>query len=281
MQKFITIELFKVSPDGQFLELIADCPKGYQFYSFMLTAHYKMNGQEIENCFDIGDKLFKEMVGIRTNDEGKEEFVYKYSNHTHWVIRIPIKEQLNIEVPAIYTATFKARQVSRDKGPSILDWVKNDVDGVEIVEEDYKRESWKGDSFEEDEIIDSYMNSRTYQPQELEPAVAICSDVSNIYKLLMDELINQKEGDCSGISDTAIRNYLIMYAHQEALRLGHLTDAFLYFDMINNNFSKCGTFNRSCNNSGGQSSCGCSSRIQVKKSGGSSSSSSSCGCGKK
>lgn len=267
MQKFITISLFKVSPDGQFLELIADCPKGYQFYSFMLTAHYKMNGQEIENCFDIGDKLFKEMVGIRTNDEGNEEFVYKYSNHTHWVIRIPIKKQLNIEVPAIYTATFKARQVRLDEDPSILDWVNNDVDEAGIGEED--------------EITDSYMNSRTYQPKELEPAVAICSDVSNIYKLLMDELINQKDGNCSGISDTAIRNYLIMYAHQEALRLGHLTDAFLYFDMINNNFSKCGTFNRSCNNSGGQSSCGCSSRIQVKKSCGSSSSSSSCGCGKK
>ncbi len=74
-------------------------------------------------------------------------------------------------------------------------------------------------------------------------STAVASDVNNIYKNLIDQILNPGER-CTTISDEAIRNYIILYAHMLALQLDEIDDAMVYFKMINNNFDRCGNFNR-------------------------------------
>lgn len=72
---------------------------------------------------------------------------------------------------------------------------------------------------------------------------AICSDVNNIYYTLVDGIINP--GDrCTTISDEVIRNYIILYAHLQALDKREYDEALLYFKMINSHFDNCGNFKR-------------------------------------
>lgn len=251
----ISISLFRVSGDGQYLDVIIDCPHGYQFSQFDLTAQYKnANGEEQEDTFNIGDGLFYELAEIAEDGEYK----YVLSKRTHWVIRINIAEQLELpNIRAMYFATFKAKSIYL--GHSIL----NDED----------MEDWDHEHTGEEQAVRHIMYEKLGVDEIV--AQAVCSDVSDVYNNILDGVINQT-GTCDKVSDDTIRVYLILYAHQEAMRLGHYTDAWLYFKMITSNFNKCGNFARS----GNGPSCGCSnSQPFVKTS--SKSGGASCGCGKK
>ena len=83
------------------------------------------------------------------------------------------------------------------------------------------------------------------QPPETIKATAIISDVSNVYNCLMDDILslNAKCVDKT-IQDRVIRNYLILYAHQQAMQLNLIDEAYRWFKIIRNCFSPCA--NNSC-----------------------------------
>ena len=71
---------------------------------------------------------------------------------------------------------------------------------------------------------------------------AYISDVSKVYTCLMNDILSMGQNLCenSEVMDKLIRNYLILYAHQEAMHLRELTDARKYFTLLQNCFSTCG-----------------------------------------
>lgn len=93
------------------------------------------------------------------------------------------------------------------------------------------------------------------KPDETIYAKAYISDVSHVYQCLVDDILSL-DAKCTDTEaqDRVIRNYLILYAHQEALRLGHIDEATKWFYMMDNCFSgKCGCGHKRNINLG----CGC------------------------
>jgi len=67
----------------------------------------------------------------------------------------------------------------------------------------------------------------------------------------MNDILASGEGLCndSEVMDKVIRNYLILYAHQEAMHMRELKEARKYFTLLNNCFKACGgkTMTGTCN----------------------------------
>ena len=78
------------------------------------------------------------------------------------------------------------------------------------------------------------------------------SDVSHVYSCLMDDILNLGTSLCkdSDQQDDVIRNYLILYAHQEAMKLRELSDAKKYFNLLQKCFTSCNTKNSGCSTCG-------------------------------
>lgn len=69
---------------------------------------------------------------------------------------------------------------------------------------------------------------------------AVCSDVSNVYKYILLELINLTKGCCvTSIPVDIQRMFTILYAHIEAMRLQQFDDAAQFYDVLRTNFSTC------------------------------------------
>lgn len=102
-------------------------------------------------------------------------------------------------------------------------------------------------------------NDDVYQvePDELVDYM-ICSDVNDAYYYLLDHILDMSD-KCFGISEDAIRNYLILYGHQAALQQHDLEIAEMYFKLIINKFDKCGNTYRPTDKHRG-SSCNCGRR---------------------
>lgn len=83
---------------------------------------------------------------------------------------------------------------------------------------------------------------------EDENVVGICSNVNFVYENLLDLVVNFN--DCC-ISDadyeTLDRNHMILYAHQEAMRLERYEDAIYFYNIIWNLFSHCPVKGRQAN----------------------------------
>lgn len=104
-------------------------------------------------------------------------------------------------------------------------------------------------------------------PEGQEPPIysyATISDVNSVYQSILDDILGM--GDrCAGLSDEAIKKYLILYAHQAALYTEDLDEAKMLFKILINNFAKCGGSKRksncgtSYNPSYVKSNCGCKS----------------------
>ena len=99
----------------------------------------------------------------------------------------------------------------------------------------------------------------------LEETVYI-SDVSNVYSCLMNDILSLGAELCNNteVQDRVIRNYLILYAHQEAMKLRELQEAKKYFSLLTKCFTNCNkTYNRcsACGNDNYStykpSNCGC------------------------
>lgn len=110
-------------------------------------------------------------------------------------------------------------------------------------------------------------------------AHAWISDVSMAYKCMMNDvtsLLDQEQSSCDDSSafDDLIRKYFILYAHLESMRYKDITEAEVYFKLLNKCFGNCGEQRSSCGKNAGNSACGCAggNKVPYKKISG-------CGCG--
>ena len=196
MDKNISISLFRVSSDSQFLDAIFDAPAGY--YMSKLEIEVKTlgaDGKFISQWFD-----FSEALGFAEDNPRK-----------HWSVRIPLNA-IKIHEPAMYIATFGANP--------------------KLLEEEEE---------EQDEIVDNV--TKPEDDPEYISDMAVCSDINDAYYYILDYIMEMSDR-CSGLSDDAIRNYLILYAHQAAMQQHDFEIAETYFKMIINKFSKCGNGSR-------------------------------------
>lgn len=111
------------------------------------------------------------------------------------------------------------------------------------------------DNTEEELEIEEELNPCEETIEKFIYADAMISDVSQAYYCLMDDILSL-DAKCSDkeTQDRVIRNYLILYAHQEALRLGYIDEATKWFNMIANCFTgRCGKSKKRNVNEG----CGC------------------------
>lgn len=78
--------------------------------------------------------------------------------------------------------------------------------------------------------------------------VGICSNINFVYANLLD-LVMSFTNCCISQSDydNLDRNHMILYAHQEAMRLERYTEAKYFYDIIWNLFTNCGPTTRQSN----------------------------------
>lgn len=67
---------------------------------------------------------------------------------------------------------------------------------------------------------------------------AYASDVEGSFNCMLAHILNSDP--CEAVSDDVIRNYLILFGHQAALREGDVASAWEYFKLLDNCFNKCG-----------------------------------------
>lgn len=77
----------------------------------------------------------------------------------------------------------------------------------------------------------------TYGSETLN-ATAYASDVEGSFNCMLAHILNSDP--CEAVSDDVIRNYLILFGHQAALREGDVASAWEYFKLLDNCFNKCG-----------------------------------------
>lgn len=80
---------------------------------------------------------------------------------------------------------------------------------------------------------------------EIDDAIGICSNVNFVYANLLDLIISFTNCCISQTQyDNLDRNYMILYAHQEAMRLERYTEAKYFYNIIWNLFVNCGPTTR-------------------------------------
>lgn len=73
--------------------------------------------------------------------------------------------------------------------------------------------------------------------------VGICSDINNIYTYLSECLLNI-ENKCFTLDNDLKRAFILLYGHNESLRLERFEEAEYFYDVLKNNFSNCSTDTR-------------------------------------
>jgi len=249
--------------------MIFDCPFPYYFDSMILTAKYWDNKELKEKSFDLSDEFFVNTLPSSSDDPTPT------TNKKHWTIRIPISN-LNIVdsngevIPAIYKVDLVAKYwFKKVVGTSFtygLPVPYNDTSVYEIRYDsgDYKGYVYQLDATDDNPEVDIYgkvikgkiFDTCEEEGSDLEDSM-ICSDVNFVYRCMLDDVMGQADSRCAGISDEAIKKYLILYGHQAALAAGDEDTAEEYFRLLNNCFTNCGSNYRPDRHS---NSCNCGRR---------------------
>lgn len=83
---------------------------------------------------------------------------------------------------------------------------------------------------------------------EIENAVGMCSNINFVYANLLDLVLTFTDCCISATDyDNLDRNHMILYAHQEAMRLQRYVEAKYFYDIIWNLFVSCGPTTRQSN----------------------------------
>ena len=93
----ICINLFRVSSDSKYLDMMFSCPEGFYFTSLFLEVRFLSGNKFVSNNFDVSTALFMH--------DGEP-----IEDRQDWTVRIPL-DKLGITVPAIYKATFKISRI--------------------------------------------------------------------------------------------------------------------------------------------------------------------------
>ena len=81
---------------------------------------------------------------------------------------------------------------------------------------------------------------------EIPETTGICSNVNFVYQNLLNPILGLTNCCVDATTyDTLMRNYMILYAHQEAMRLERYTEAEYFYGIIWNLFDNCGGSQRS------------------------------------
>lgn len=90
----ININLFRVSSDSRYLDMMFDCPRAFEFTSLIIDVYHLDKQKE---TFDLSEAIFTTTTPPRK----------------HWTVRLPLNALgCGPEKPAIYVATFKAKTVN-------------------------------------------------------------------------------------------------------------------------------------------------------------------------
>lgn len=209
MKKAIEISVLRVSSNGKYIEFIINCPKDYFFTDFTVNVLGSTDKYSLKNSLFLVPEGY---VGEGTV-EWPEDSGIIYWNKQYYSGQFKV-EDLGVKVPEIYEIHLEAAH---------------------------------NDNFEDDEEQhpSDYIEPECIKPQEVLETTAYISDVSKAYTCLMNDILSMGNGEkiCedADATDNLIRNYLILYAHQEAMHMHELEEARKYFTFLNKCFSNCGT----------------------------------------
>lgn len=219
MKKAIEISVLRVSSNGKYIEFIINCPEDYFFTDFTINVL----GKEDEK-YSLKDCLFK----FKLLDEESSASDESTGDLPDWIVRSEIDGELYYN-KHYYSGQFKVEDLGVTV-PEIYE-VHLTAEHNESADSDLENE------LEEDQCWNI--------PLEIY-ATAYISDVAKAYNCIMDDILTLGEKVCGDdeVMDRVIRNYLILYAHQEAMHLHYLDDARRYFTLLSKCFSTCGDGNR-------------------------------------
>ena len=201
MKKAIEITVLRVSSNGKYIEFIMNCPKDYYFTDFRINVLGKD-----DDIYSLKESLF--LATEEDDDKIWSEIDELWYHNRHYYVGQFKVEDIGVTVPEIYKVELTA---------------------------------YHNPEIQEDEDLD---------PCDAHPKVltaeAYISDVSKAYYCLSQDILSAAGSDGQGlcgndeVMDRVIRNYLILYAHQEAMHLHYLDDARKYFTLLQRCFSVCG-----------------------------------------
>ena len=250
MNNVISVELFRVSGDSKYLDMLFSCPQDYYFDSLELEARIIDKGTFKSKFFDLSDALFNVDIDPDCTIKNK-----------HWTVRLPLYK-LEITDPAIYIATLHASPVFTtvlDNGSfkyslpcpytnkNAYEVRYNSGDFAGLVYEKNGAEPLVG--YDEEEVVGRLITNccgdgcSGQLPQEMPETTMVCSDVNYAYRCMLDDLLAENNR-CDSVSDDAIRKYLLLYGHQAALSVRDMETAETYFKLIGNCFNKCAVKDR-------------------------------------
>lgn len=204
MKKAIEISVLRVSSNGKYIEFIINCPRDYYFTDFVINVEGGTDKYSLKESLFIPPTEYEGADIIDGPDE------QRYFNRHFYSGQVKI-EDLGVDVPEIYEINIEA-------------WHNPYADSEE------ENEMEKNDCWTPDPVINVH---------------AYISDVSKAYTCMMDDILAMGSGEkiCedSELTDRIIRNYLILYAHQEAMHMHEIYEARKYFTFLNKCFNKCST----------------------------------------
>ena len=203
MKKAIEISVLRVSSNGKYIEFIINCPKDYFFTDFIVNVYGGDDKYSLKDC------LFRAPDGyIGDVAVGLDGLLYYNKQY--------------------YSGQFKLTDIGVEH-PEMFE--------IEITAD-------HNNDFEDDEEQhpSDIIKPECIVPAEELHAQAYISDVSKVYTCLMNDILSMGADLCnnSDVTDRLIRNYLILYAHQEAMHMRELPEARKYFTLLQNCFSNCG-----------------------------------------
>lgn len=280
MNKAIEIEELRISSNGKHLEFIINCPADYRFTEFTIQV------QGSKDVYSIADSLFY------SNGQYIEENGNRFTGQvpvTLFGVNKPEIYQIRLEAEHVGNCSlpvgYEDESIFEIKNGFVYNKNYGFVEAVGTPESFYTYEDGKFYYGTDKEELPTVMyeaftvnhNGEVLNLYESEKVQAVCeevstecscgesysniiqadaliSDVSNVYRCLMDDVLSlQAACTDKDAQDRVIRNYLILYAHQEALRLGYIDDAVKWFKLLSNCFGRCTNSNNRNNNI----SCGC------------------------
>lgn len=239
MNQAISISLFRVSSDSQYLDMIFDCPRDYYFNYLQLEVRsLNDKGEFISNFFDLSPALFK----ITPTDDNTV-------NKQHWTVRLPLEKLGFNNVPAIYKGSLKAEYkfvtgenyITEDGIRYALPIPYHNSQAYEIIDD--TAQVYKKNGLAIDGIFGKILTTCDKLPTESLQDSMICSDVNSVYTDILNDILAQSKQCEEDVSGEAIKKYLLLYGHHIALTRGDLDTAEAYFKLLINHFSKCGTSN--------------------------------------
>ena len=219
MKKAIEVSVLRVSSNGKYIEFIINCPKDYYFTDFIVGVYGGDDKYSLKDC------LFEAQLGDQDAIYDSTDRVY-YHNKQEYSGQFKL-EDIDVFVPEMFEIHLEAHHNSECPGDT--------TDPDNPFKDEHKDEC----IINTDPItVDAYI-----------------SDVSQVYSCLMDDILKIGTDLCTNekVQDELIRNYLILYAHREAMNMKEPQEAKKYFTLLQNCFNgKCGNKHKGCSVCGGK-----------------------------